>query len=53
LATTVPDVPNAYVLLGPNILVCNSFLALALALAEAQLDYVVDALVTTERRVSR
>jgi len=45
LATTVPDVPNAYVLLGPNILVYKSFLALA----EAQLDYAVDALVTTER----
>jgi len=40
LATTVPDVPNAYVLLGPSILVYNSFLALA----EAQLDYAVDAL---------
>lgn len=45
LATTVPDAPNAYGLLGPNILVCNSFLGLA----EAQLDYVVDALVTTQR----
>jgi len=45
LATTVPDAPNAYVLLGPNILVYNSFLALA----EAQLDYVIDALLTTER----
>ena len=45
LATTVPDAPNSYMMLGPNILVYNSFLALA----EAQLDYVIDALVTTER----
>jgi len=45
LATTVPGAPNAYILLGPNILVYNSFLDLA----EAQLDYIVDALVATDR----
>lgn len=45
LATTVPDVPNAYVMLGPNILVYNSFLGLA----EAQLDYVIDGLRQAKR----
>lgn len=38
LATTVPGAPNAFMMLGPNILVYNSFLGLA----EAQLDYIVD-----------
>ncbi|KAA0017679.1 flavin-containing monooxygenase [Antrihabitans cavernicola] len=40
LATTTPRVPNAFIMLGPNILVYNSFLGLA----ESQLDYVIDAL---------
>ncbi|MGC0366096.1 cation diffusion facilitator CzcD-associated flavoprotein CzcO [Rhodococcus sp. 27YEA15] len=40
LATTTPDVPNAFIMLGPNILVYNSFLGLA----ESQLDYVIDAI---------
>ena len=38
LATSVPDAPNAWILLGPNILVYNSFVALA----EWQLNYIVD-----------
>ncbi|MEU9558257.1 flavin-containing monooxygenase [Streptomyces fumanus] len=41
-ATTLPAVPNAYLLLGPNIVMYHSLLALA----EAQLDYVVDAIRT-------
>nr|WP_042191232.1 NAD(P)/FAD-dependent oxidoreductase [Kibdelosporangium sp. MJ126-NF4]CEL19934.1 Cyclohexanone monooxygenase [Kibdelosporangium sp. MJ126-NF4]CTQ97158.1 Cyclohexanone monooxygenase (EC 1.14.13.22) [Kibdelosporangium sp. MJ126-NF4] len=45
-ATTLPSVPNAYLLLGPNIVMYNSLLALA----ETQLDYVVDAIRTTESR---
>lgn len=40
LSTTVPDVPNAFIMLGPNILVYNSFLGLA----ESQLEYVIDAI---------
>ncbi|WP_446221273.1 flavin-containing monooxygenase [Nocardia sp. IBHARD005] len=45
LATTAPQIPNAFVMLGPNILVYNSFLGLA----EAQLDYVTDALARCEK----
>ncbi|SFQ03397.1 Predicted flavoprotein CzcO associated with the cation diffusion facilitator CzcD [Amycolatopsis arida] len=45
-ATTVPGMPNAYLLLGPNIVMYNSLLALA----EAQLDYVVDAIRTADAR---
>ncbi|KAA0021226.1 flavin-containing monooxygenase [Antrihabitans cavernicola] len=46
LATTAPGVPNLFILLGPNILVYNSFLDLA----ERQLDYIVDALTTALER---
>lgn len=45
LATTTPRVPNAFIMLGPNILVYNSFLDLA----ESQLDYVIDAVTTLEQ----
>ncbi|MGW2329591.1 flavin-containing monooxygenase [Streptomyces sp. NPDC001700] len=45
-ATTLPALPNAYLLLGPNIVMYNSLLALA----EAQLDYVVDAIRTARDR---
>jgi cation diffusion facilitator CzcD-associated flavoprotein CzcO len=45
-ATTVPGLPNAYLLLGPNIVMYNSLLALA----ESQLDYVVDAIRTARER---
>jgi cation diffusion facilitator CzcD-associated flavoprotein CzcO len=45
-ATTVPGLPNAYLLLGPNIVMYNSLLALA----ESQLDYVVDAIRTARDR---
>ena len=45
LCTTVPGLPNAFVLLGPNILIYNSFIGLA----ESQLGYVTDALVKAER----
>jgi len=38
LATSVPDAPNAWVMLGPNVLVYNSFVAIA----EWQLDYIID-----------
>ncbi len=45
-ATTLPALPNAYLLLGPNIVMYNSLLALA----EAQLDYIVDAIRTARDR---
>ncbi|MGH3951269.1 MAG: flavin-containing monooxygenase [Pseudonocardiaceae bacterium] len=45
LGTTVPGIPNGFVLLGPNLLVYNSFLGLA----ESQLDYVTDAIRRTAR----
>lgn len=45
LATTVPGAPNAFIMLGPNILVYNSFLGLA----ENQLDYVVDGITQADR----
>ena len=40
LGTSLADVPNAFLMLGPNVLVYDSFIGLA----EAQLDYIVDAL---------
>lgn len=43
LATTVPSAPNAYLLLGPNIVMYNSLLSLA----ESQIDYVIDAILLT------
>lgn len=45
-ATTVPSLPNAYFLLGPNIVMYNSLLALA----EAQLEYIIDAIRTLRAR---
>lgn len=45
LGTTVSGVPNAFVLLGPNLLVYSSFIGIA----EAQIGYVVDALEQMER----
>lgn len=40
LGATMKDVPNAFLVLGPNVLVYDSFIALA----ETQLDYIVDGL---------
>lgn len=40
LGTSLEDVPNAFLVLGPNILVYDSFIGIA----EAQLDYIVDGL---------
>lgn len=45
-STTIPGLPNGYLLLGPNIVMYNSLLALA----ESQLDYVIDAIQTAQRR---
>lgn len=50
LGTSLADVPNAFLMLGPNVLVYDSFIGLA----EAQLDYIVDALGKLKaRHVSR
>lgn len=40
LGTSLENVPNAFLVLGPNVLVYDSFIGLA----EAQLDYIVDGL---------
>ncbi|PTQ88414.1 flavin-containing monooxygenase [Agitococcus lubricus] len=40
LGTSLENVPNAFLMLGPNVLVYDSFIGLA----EAQLDYIVDGL---------
>ncbi len=40
LGATLKDVPNAFLVLGPNVLVYDSFISLA----EAQLDYIIDGL---------
>jgi len=40
LGTALQDVPNAFLVLGPNVLVYDSFISLA----EAQLDYIIDGL---------
>ena len=40
LGTNIENVPNAFLVLGPNVLVYDSFIGLA----EAQLDYIVDGL---------
>lgn len=45
LGTAVPGVPNAFLVIGPNVVIYNSFLAIA----EAQLDYIVDAITTASR----
>lgn len=44
LGTTTPHVPNGFVLLGPNLLVYNSFLGIA----EEQMNYVIDAIKTAD-----
>lgn len=41
LGTSIAQVPNAFLVLGPNILVYDSFIGIA----EAQVGYIVDALV--------
>lgn len=46
LATTMPGVPNGYLLLGPNIVMYNSLLVLA----EHQLDYIIEAIKTAAVR---
>ena len=45
LGTSIEGVPNAFLVLGPNILVYDSFIGIA----EAQLDYIVSALVKMKR----
>ena len=40
LGATMADVPNAFLVLGPNVLVYDSFIGLA----EAQLGYIIDGL---------
>ncbi|MFX9127568.1 cyclohexanone monooxygenase, partial [Acinetobacter baumannii] len=40
LGTNIENVPNAFLMLGPNVLVYDSFIGLA----EAQLQYIVDGL---------
>lgn len=40
LGTNIENVPNAFLMLGPNVLVYDSFIGLA----EAQLDYIIDGL---------
>lgn len=40
LGATLADTPNAFLVLGPNVLVYDSFIRLA----EAQLDYIIDGL---------
>ena len=40
LGTSIEGVPNAFLVLGPNILVYDSFIGIA----EAQIDYIVDGL---------
>lgn len=40
LGTSLANVPNAFLVLGPNVLVYDSFIGLA----EAQLDYIIDGL---------
>lgn len=50
LGTSIQDVPNAFLMLGPNVLVYDSFIGLA----EAQLDYIVDGLVQMrDRKISK
>jgi cation diffusion facilitator CzcD-associated flavoprotein CzcO len=46
LGTSMENVPNAFLMLGPNVLVYDSFIGLA----EAQLDYIVDGLLQMQAR---
>lgn len=50
LGTSMQNVPNAFLMLGPNVLVYDSFIGLA----EAQLDYIVDGLLQMrDRKISK
>ncbi|MEQ9544527.1 MAG: NAD(P)/FAD-dependent oxidoreductase [Marinobacter sp.] len=50
LGTTLENSPNAFLILGPNVLVYDSFIRLA----EAQLDYIIDGLwKIKEKRISK
>jgi len=50
LGAALKDVPNAFLVLGPNVLVYDSFIGLA----EAQLDYIIDGLKKIKaRNISR
>lgn len=50
LGTSIAQVPNAFLVLGPNILVYDSFIRIA----EAQVGYIVDALVRMkQQRIQR
>ncbi|WAU77746.1 NAD(P)/FAD-dependent oxidoreductase [Acinetobacter sp. TR3] len=46
LGTSIENVPNAFLILGPNVLVYDSFIGLA----EAQLDYIVDGLLKIKEK---
>ena len=46
LGTNIENVPNAFLVLGPNVLVYDSFIGLA----EAQLDYIVDGLLKIKNK---
>lgn len=46
LGTSIENVPNAFLVLGPNVLVYDSFIGLA----EAQLDYIVDGLLKIKQQ---
>ncbi|GGC52287.1 NAD(P)/FAD-dependent oxidoreductase [Hoyosella rhizosphaerae] len=45
LGTTTVNVPNAFIMLGPNLLVYNSFLGIA----EDQMNYVIDAITKADK----
>lgn len=50
LGTSIENVPNAFLVLGPNILVYDSFIGIA----EAQLDYIISGLVQMrDQKLSR
>lgn len=49
LGTSLAHVPNAFLILGPNVLVYDSFIGLA----EAQLDYIVDGLTQMKQQAIR
>lgn len=50
LGTNIENVPNAFLMLGPNVLVYDSFIGLA----EAQLDYIVDGLLNIrDQKISK
>jgi hypothetical protein len=47
LGTSLENVPNAFLVLGPNILVYDSFIGIA----EAQIQYIVDGLLKMKQQV--